>query len=497
MTSATQTPSSTIPRPTGENTGTQPTGSLPTGTEPTGTRPIDEWSSSELLDFQSRLESNARSYPRRLPFAIQSAAGPFVFDTDGRRYIDCLACAGALPLGHNPPEVSAAVIEYLQSGGPWQTLDLMTPAKAAYIDTLYDLLPVGWRKKYRIQFCGPGGSDAVEAAIKLVKFATGRETVLSFRGAYHGMSQFSLGMTGNLKAKQQIPGLASGVHFLPYPDLYRTALQAPALHRDADAPDENEITRQNLHYIRQLLHDPESGMPAPAGLILELIQGEGGVNPAPIEWIRGLREITATQGIPLIVDEVQTGLGRTGHMFAFEAAGIEPDVLVLSKAIGGGFPISVILFREELNLWPPGAHAGTFRGNQLAMVAGRRTMEILRDNAIVDSVRDVGAFFRAELERLQFLHPMIGQVRGRGLMLGVEIIQPGGARDVTGFPAPAPELAARIQQECFQRGLILEVGGRFGSVLRFLPPLNIERGLVPEIITILNEALTVAGEAAA
>lgn len=450
-------------------------------------------SSEDLLEFQAGIESNARSYPRRLPFAIQSARGALITDVDGRRYIDCLACAGALPLGHNPPAVNAAVMDYLLSGGPWQTLDLMTPAKAAFIDALFDVLPSAWRGSYRIQFCGPGGSDAVEAAIKLVKIATGRDTVLSFRGAYHGMSQFSLGMTGNLNAKRRIPGLTAGVHFLPYPDLFRTALQPPWVD---EPPSENEIANHNLHYLRQLLYDPESGMPLPAGLILELVQGEGGVNPAPLEWVRGVRELTRAAGIPMIVDEVQTGLGRTGDMFAFEAAGIEPDVLILSKAIGGGLPLAVILFREELNVWPPGAHAGTFRGNQLAMVAGRRTMEILREDDVVEMVRDSGAFFRESLEGLRARHGMIGQVRGRGLMLGAEIIAPDGSRDTAGFPAAAPALAARIQQECFRRGLILEIGGRFGSVLRFLPPLNIGRKLLGEVVDILDEAFVSAGQAA-
>jgi diaminobutyrate-2-oxoglutarate transaminase len=454
----------------------------------------EEWNPRDLLEFQSRIESNARSYPRRLPMVVQSARGAYVTATDGRQYIDCLACAGALPLGHNHPEVSAAVIDYLQSGGPWQTLDLMTPAKAAFIEALYGLLPPGWRDRYRIQFCGPGGSDAVEAAIKLVKFATGRETVLAFRGAYHGMSQFSLGLTGNLKAKQRLSGLASGAHFLPYPDLYRTALQAPRPDRPHAPPAETEIAAQNLHYLRQLLHDPESGVASAAGMILELVQGEGGVNPAPSDWVRGIRDLTREIGVPLIVDEVQTGLGRTGDMFAFEAAGIEPDVLILSKAIGGGFPISVVLFREELNLWPPGAHAGTFRGNQLAMVAGRRTMQFLREHAILDSVRGVGAYFRHELETLRSRHPAVAQIRGRGLMLGAEIIQTNGDLDAAGFPAAAPRTAARIQQECFRRGLILEVGGRYGSVLRFLPPLNIERELVTNIISILDEALSAAVE---
>ena len=432
-----------------------------------------------LFMAQELVESRARSYPHRIPLTITKAKGSFVYDSRGRQFIDCLACAGALPLGHNHPETGDVVSEYLQNNNPLQTLDLTTPAKNLFIDRLFQILPRGWRENYRIQFCGPGGSDAVEAAAKLVKYATGRENLLSFHGAYHGMSQYSLGLTGNLNARSGISAPAYGVHFLPYPYVYRSSF----------GNTEAEVSMGTFNYIRNLLHDPESGITKPAGIIMEAVQGEGGVIPAPLPWLRDMRELTRSLDIPLIIDEVQTGLGRTGRNFSFQFADIEPDVLILSKALGGGFPISVVLYHRSLDQWRPGAHAGTFRGNQIAMVAGAKTMEILEREDISGLAARNGDYVKSLLEALQTKYPCIGDVRGRGLMLGIEIVSPDAAQDVNGRPAAAPEIAAGVQREALRRGLILETGGRYASVLRLLPPLNTPREILKEAVEILGEAL--------
>ncbi|MEM7180786.1 MAG: diaminobutyrate--2-oxoglutarate transaminase family protein [Spirochaetota bacterium] len=436
----------------------------------------------QLFVAQESVESNARSYPRRIPLTITHAEGSYIYDSKGRKFIDCLACAGALPLGHNHPEVAEAAIEYLQQKGPLQALDLTTPAKNAFIDRLYETLPEGWRENYRIQFCGPGGSDAVEAATKLVKYATGRENVLSFHGAYHGMSQYSLGLTGNLKARNGIPAQANGVHFLPYPYVYRSSF----------GKTEEEVSKRNFHYIRNLLHDPESGVSRPAGIIMEAIQGEGGVIPAPKAWLRDMRELTRSLDIPMIIDEVQTGLGRTGQNFAFEYADIEPDVLVLSKALGGGFPMSVVLYHSSLDKWHPGSHAGTFRGNQIAMISGAKTMQILERDSLPTSAAMNGEHFKAMLESLQSRFTCIGDVRGRGLMLGLEIVFPDGELDINEHPKAAPQIASSVQFEALRRGLILEPGGRHSSVLRFLPPLNTPREVLEEAVAILEDSFIAA-----
>ncbi len=442
---------------------------------------LRDLSPDEHLVRGQAIESAARSYPRRIPITVSEARGLRLTDTRGQTFIDCLACAGALPLGHNHPEVNAAVIDYLQSNGPSQALDLMTSAKSAFMDALFGVLPAHWREDYRVLFCGPGGSDAVEAATKLARIATGNETILSFQGGYHGMSQSSLGLTGNHGAKKGLPGNGGQVQFLPYPVIYRSPFGST----------EFEAAERNFRYINDFLHDPESGIARPAGMILEMIQGEGGVNPAPVSWLQRLRRLTRSLRIPMIVDEVQTGLGRTGDMFAFQHAGIEPDILVLSKAIGGGFPLAVVVYRKELDVWGPGAHAGTFRGNQIAMVAGAKTIEILVRDGIVDRVREMGAFLRQELQRLADRFAFIGNVRGRGLMLGMEIVSTvEDDVDAQGYPAPAPNTARRLQRLLLERGLIVEPGGRFGCVLRFLPPLTLDEEDVERIVAILDAGFT-------
>ncbi|HWK51268.1 MAG TPA: diaminobutyrate--2-oxoglutarate transaminase family protein, partial [Steroidobacter sp.] len=317
--------------------------------------------SNVLLARQERQESNARSYPRRIPLALKRARGIHVEDVEGRVFIDCLAGAGTLALGHNHPVVIEAIRSVLDSEVPLHTLDLTTPIKDQFVQDLFGFLPPAFASQAKIQFTGPTGTDGVEAALKLVRTATGRSTVLAFQGGYHGMSQGSLALMGNLKAKTPLGALLShGVQFLPFPYDYRCPFGLGG---------ETGVS-VNLNYLSNLVNDPEGGVQPPAAVIVEAVQGEGGVIPAANTWLRGLREITQQAGIPLIIDEVQTGFGRTGRRFAFEHAEIVPDVIVLSKAIGGSLPLSVMLYRDALDVWQPGAHAGTFRGNQMAMAAG-------------------------------------------------------------------------------------------------------------------------------
>lgn len=429
------------------------------------------------LDRQQRFESNARSYPRRLPLAIGKASGVFLYDVEGRAYYDCLAGAGTLTLGHNHPVVLEAIRRHLDDGLPMHSLDLTSPVKDRFVTELFGTLPPTFAERARIQFCGPSGTDAIEAAIKLVKTATGRRSILAFHGGYHGHTHGSLAMMGNLGPKTAISGLMPDVHFMPFPYLYRCPFGCTSC-------DGMHLAK----YVENVLNDQESGIPLPAAMVLEVVQGEGGSIPAPDGWLREIRRITRERGIPLILDEIQTGWGRTGTMYAFQQSGIEPDVLVLSKAIGGGLPLAVVLYDQSLDAWGPGAHAGTFRGNVLAMSAGLATLAYLRHHDLPNHAAQVGEYFRKRItEQVQRRHPYIGDVRGRGLMIGVEVIDP--ARpDATGRPAHDGATARKIQQECFKRGLIVEVGGRGGSVLRFLPPLIITDHDVDQIVERLAHA---------
>ncbi len=431
----------------------------------------------ELLERQRRVESNARSYPRRLPIALVRGKGIYVEDVHGRVFIDCLAGAGALVLGHGHPVVREAIERALRDELPFQTLDLTTPVKDRFVRDLFALLPGELAARSRIQFCGPTGTDAVEAALKLVKTATGRSGMLAFHGAYHGMSHGSLGLMGNLGPKQAIAGLPQ-VQFLPFPYAYRCPF---GLGGEAGES-------AGLKYIHSVLTDPESGVVPPAGMIVEAVQGEGGAVPAPDSWLREIRRMTRAAGVPLILDEVQTGLGRTGRFFAFQHADIVPDVLVLSKAIGGGLPISVVVYDESLDRWKPGAHAGTFRGNQLAMATGSAAIDLVRSERLDLHAEAMGRRLRGHLEELERRHAFIGDVRGRGLMLGMEIIDP----DASEARAVNPGLASALQLACMRRGLIVELGGRYGSTMRFLPPLIIDEREIDHIAEILDAALRAA-----
>jgi diaminobutyrate-2-oxoglutarate transaminase len=434
------------------------------------------------LDRQAAVESNARSYPRRIPLELKRAQGIHVQDSEGRWFIDCLAGAGTLALGHNHPQVVQAMRDLLDGQRPLHTLDLMTEAKDAFIDELFALLPPEFARDARIQFCGPAGTDAVEAAMKLVRTATGRSNMMAFHGAYHGMTQGALGLMGNLGPKAYLGGLASSAQFLPFPYDYRCPFGV-----GSEAGE-----RIGLHYIENQLTDPESGVMPPAGMILEPVQGEGGVVPTSAHWLREVRRITRNAGVPLILDEIQCGVARTGKPFAFQHAGIVPDVLVLSKAIGGSQPMAVVVYNKSLDVWKPGSHAGTFRGNQLAMVAGSTTLRIVREQQLDQHAAAMGERLTQHLRALQKDCPQMGDVRGMGLMLGVEMVDPEGRPDVLGRFPQNGALASTIQRQCLQRGLIIEVGGRHSSVIRFLPPLIVTAAQIDQIAEIFSAAVSAA-----
>ncbi|MBA4496119.1 aspartate aminotransferase family protein [Paenactinomyces guangxiensis] len=444
--------------------------------------PAQVLNNQHYLSSQERRESNARSYPRRIPIAIKEAVGITVKDVEGKTYFDCLSGAGTLALGHNHPVVIEAIQQVLTKKLPLHTLDITTPVKEEFVEELFNSLPKEFASRAKIQFCGPAGADAVEAALKIVKTATGRRSILSYQGAYHGMTHGSLSLTGNTGPKEPVSGLMSDVHFLPYPYSYRCPF-------GQGGKTGEQICSQ---YIEHVLNDPESGITTPAGMIMEIVQGEGGVIPAPDEWVRNIRTMTRRREIPLIVDEVQTGLGRTGKLFAFEHSGIVPDVLVLSKAIGGSLPLAVVIYDESLDQWSPGAHAGTFRGNQMAMAAGLATIRFIRNNRIDEHASCMGERLMSHLKAVQKDYGLIGDVRGRGLMIGVEIVNTRLRPDSLGSYPADPKLARQIQQECFDRGLILELGGRHGSVVRFLPPLIITPEQVDQICHIFAEAVQAA-----
>ncbi|MBS2533811.1 diaminobutyrate--2-oxoglutarate transaminase family protein [Catenulispora sp. NF23] len=429
--------------------------------------------SAEYLARQQVYESNARSYPRRLPIAIEEASGSLVRDVDGNVFIDFLAGAGVLSLGHNHPELVAAVTEQL--GVLTHGLDFPTPVREDFVEAQLSMLPDTMRDRMKIHFCGPTGANAVDAALKLCKTATGRGDIISFQGGFHGASHAAMALTGLVSQKRPVANGVPGIHFFPYSYCARCPI---GLSPDTCATNCADV-------LERALTDGNGGVPLPAAVVMELVQGEGGVIPATVEFARRVRALTLQLGIPFVVDEVQTGCGRTGTWFAFEQYGIEPDVIIASKALSGiGTPVALIIYDEKLDVWEPGAHTGTFRGNQLAFAAGAAAVGIIRRDGILDNVVQRGEQIADRLKPLVD-DPWVAEVRGRGLIWGIEFADPKNGR-------PAGGLAAAVQAAALRGGLIVELGGRDDCVVRMLPPLNVTTGTVEAACTILLDAIGTA-----
>lgn len=429
---------------------------------------------------QDSTESNARSYPRKFPFALAKAQGSWLTDVEGNKYLDFLCGAGTLALGHNDPDVNQGMMDMLTGNLPLHTLDLTTPVKDEFVHTLLNLLPGELKNNAKIQFCSPSGTDAVDAALKLCKTATGRSSVIAFTGGYHGMGHGALSCTGNLNAKNKVHGLMPETHFFPYPYSYRCPF---GLGGDAG------VDAACAFFERQL-KDPEGGITKPAAVILEPIQGEGGVVPAPVKFLQTVRRVTKELDIPLICDEIQCGFGRSGKFFAFEYADIVPDVILSSKAIGGSQPLSVVIYNKKLDVWTQGAHAGTFRGNQLAMKAGTIVMNKVSKPEFLAEVVEKGEIFAKRMEEIKAKVSIIGDLRGKGLMRGIEFIDPKSEPDQLGAKKASGEIAALVQKRCFENHLVMEKGGRNGSVMRCLCALNVTKEDMNTALDIIEKVIT-------
>lgn len=431
---------------------------------------------------QAARESAARTYARTLPIVPVRARGLTVESADGHRYLDCASGGGTLSLGHNHPVVLEAIRAVLDSGdAPLHTLDLATPVRDAFVAELFRTLPPGFGDHARVQFCGPTVADAVEAMFRLVRAATGRTGMLALTEADHGMT------TGMLDVSGDAPDVRDGRP--PSPQDHR--------HPYGSGPDEFEHG----------LDDPNSAMPNPARAILEPVQGDSGVIPAPDDWMRHIRQVTATRSIPLIADETETGVSRTGASWAVEHGGVTPDVMVLSKAIGGSQLLAVVVHRDDLEVHQLDAPTDAFRANRLAMAAGTATLAHVRENDLAGRTAELGARMLAQLRRLAEEFARVGDVRGRGLMIGVEFAteEEGAARGVgdgrrgsdlwamerpmDGTGPTAPELAAAVQQGCLRRTLIVELGGRHARVVRLLPSLTISDEQVTAVLGRLLDAV--------
>jgi diaminobutyrate-2-oxoglutarate transaminase len=404
------------------------------------------------------MESEVRGYVRAFPAVFDTAKGAFLYDEQGNEYIDFFAGAGTLNYGHNNPLISEALIEYLQRDGIVHALDKATVAKKNFLQKFRDTILGPRNLDYKVQFTGPTGTNAVETALKLARMVKRRSNVIAFTNGYHGLTMGALAVTGNDFYRDESYGARNNADSVPF-DGYL-------------GPEVNTVD-----YLRKFLEDGSSGVDLPAAIIVETLQGEGGINVASAKWLRDLEQLCRDLDILLIIDDIQMGNGRTGTFFSFEEAGIKPDMVTLSKSIGGGLPMAILLMRPELDQWQPGEHTGTFRGNNLAFVAATQALSYWDNDDFAESIKYKGQIMQEELSKIveKYNEQLDIELRGRGMVWGLDI-------DRSGF-------AAEVSAEAFANKLVIELAGADDSVVKFLPSLVIEEETLRNGIAIIDKAI--------
>ncbi|WP_130536778.1 diaminobutyrate--2-oxoglutarate transaminase [Thiomicrorhabdus indica] len=410
------------------------------------------------LEIFNTYESEVRGYIRSFPTVFEKSKNAEIWDTEGKRYIDFFAGAGALNYGHNNEHINSAVINYLQNDGIGHALDMGTVAKKDFIESFVTKILQPRHLNYKLQFVGPTGTNAIETALKIARKVKGRKQVMSFTNGFHGMSMGSLSITGNQYYHDDSYGVPGYTYQVPFHNYLGDKVDTIA-------------------YLRKILEDNSSGTELPAAIVLETIQAEGGINVADAEWLKKLRKICDDFDILMIADDIQVGNGRSGDFFSFERAGIQPDIVTLSKSIGGGHPMSLVLMKPELDKWSPGEHSGTFRGNNLAFVASTTAInEYWSDDSFSNEVKAKSKIIEERMQDLALTFPHLTKdVRGLGFIWGIEF------RDA--------ELCGNICSECFENGLVIETAGSESNVIKFLGPLVITEELIHEGFDILKNAI--------
>lgn len=402
------------------------------------------------------MESTVRSYCRSFPATFKSAQGSIILDSNGKKYIDFLSCCGSLNYGHNHPVIKEHLLKHIDSNGLTMSLDMKTTTKDQFLETFYEKILSTLSYTYKAQFTGPTGTNAVEAAIKLARKVTGRTNVISFTNAFHGCTLGSLALTANSHHRGGSASLLTNVTRVPY---------------DGYFGNETDTAQQ----LDKMLSDPSSGVDQPAAIILEAIQGEGGINTASDEWLMAIQNIAIKHQVLLILDDIQAGCGRSGDFFSFERSKIKPDMIVLAKSLSGyGLPLSLLLLKPELDEWNPGEHNGTFRGNNLAFVTATAAFNHFWANGkLNESIERVSKTTTGKLRTLATNYR--AEVKGRGLMLGLKFAN--------------EKLVSNIRERCFEHGLILETCGPNDEVLKFLPPLTIQLDELNEGLEIVAQSI--------
>lgn len=404
-------------------------------------------------------ESEVRSYCRHFPTVFTKAKGANFYDENGRKYIDFFCGAGAVNYGHNNPEIKQKLIDYLMSDGIMHALDMYTVPKREFIETFEEKVLKPRGLNYKIQFPGPTGTNANEAALKLVRKFTGRQNVFAFMGAFHGMTLGSLSLTTDKGSRKGAGVPLENVTFIP----------APYMFPELDV----------IAYMQRLLDDDHSGIEKPAAVFLETIQAEGGIRVFTVDFLKKLREFCTKNDILMVVDDVQVGCCRSGTFFSFERAGIQPDIVTMSKSIGGyGLPLALTLINPAIDVWTPGEHNGTFRGNQLAFVAAKGGIEYMLSHKVEEQVQKKSAVIKNYLEQEVLPLDSRLELRGMGMIWGIEFEK-----------IPVVGLADRVIEQCFANGLIIEGAGRKNSVVKLMPPLVISEEELTEGMTIIKKSV--------
>lgn len=412
-----------------------------------------------------KLESGVRSYSRAFPGIFTRAKGHLIWDSENTEYVDFFAGAGALNYGHNPDDMKAALIDYIAGDGVAHGLDMATEAKEVFLERFLRIILAPRGLRHRVMFPGPTGTNAVESALKIARLATGREKIVAFTNAFHGMTLGALSVTGNAMKREGAGVPLDAVVRLPFDGYLGAAVDT-------------------LDLFETMLADSGSGIGLPAGVIVETVQGEGGLNTAGYAWLQRLERICRERKILLIVDDIQAGCGRTGPFFSFEPAGLDPDIICLSKSISGyGLPMALTLIKPEFDVFSPGQHNGTFRGNNLAFVTASVALDHWADNRLEKNVAAKSETVFGEIRTLAEEFPKsLTRIKGRGLMCGLEM-------------KPA-KLAAAVSREAFGRGLLVETSGAEDQVLKLLPPITISEKGLKRGLALLREAVAAAARAA-
>jgi diaminobutyrate-2-oxoglutarate transaminase len=405
------------------------------------------------------IESEVQSYARSFPCVFTRAKDEFMWDEKGTRYLDFLAGAGTLNYGHNNDHLKEHLVKYIMDDGITHGLDMHTKAKGDFLNTFNEKILKPRDMEYMVQFTGPTGTNAVEAAMKLARNVTGQQNIVTFTNGFHGVSLGALSATGNSHHRDAAGVSLTGTHRMPF-DGYL-----------GDGIDTTE-------YLDKVLSDSSSGINSPAAVILETVQGEGGVNVASVEWLQNLEKVCKKHGLLLILDDIQAGCGRTGTFFSFEESGIKPDIITMSKSLSGyGLPFAVVLMKPELDQWKPGEHNGTFRGNNLAFVTAKDAIDhYWSDDVFANEIKAKGEYITEQLVDI------VGQYgegnftnKGRGMFQGINCVN--------------GEIAAKITKKAFEKGLIIETSGADDQIVKLFCPLTITQENLENGIAIIRESI--------